>query len=313
MANLMYLANLECIAAVGGWAIGLWGVVNGQGAILQYLYFFAWYPYILFLDGLLYRLKGKSWLLDRPRDFLKMWFWSTTVWLVFEALNLVLKNWGYMEVVPVGWIRWSGYALAFATVLPGVLLTAEVLDALGVFRDVKGRAFSLGPWQPVSLVVGVALLVLPLVWPNYTFPLIWGAFFFLLDPWCDLMGGASLIARFAAGERRQHLLLLVAGLICGAWWESWNWFAISKWVYTLPVLNCFKVFEMPLPGYLGFPPFALECAVMYNFMQALDERVLTSPDRRRNAWLAQVAFWLVMFAAMDAWTVISWQQLAVGS
>jgi hypothetical protein len=310
MVNFTYLANLEIIIALAGWAVGLWGMVSAREAILQYLYFFAWYPYIIFLDGLLYRLKGRSWLLNRPRDFGKLLVWSVTVWLVFEALNLVLKNWGYMAVVPVGWLRWSGYALAFATVLPGVLLTAEVLEALGVFQDVKGRAFNLGPWQPVSLMVGVGLLVFPLVWPHYTFPLVWGVFFFLLEPFCDLMGGPSLIMRFAAGERRQFLNLLAAGLVCGVWWEAWNWFATSKWVYTLPVLNCFKVFEMPLPGYLGFLPFALECAVMYNFMQALDERVLTTPKLRRNAWLVQAAFWLVMFAALDAWTVISYQGVA---
>jgi hypothetical protein len=311
MINLKHLANLEISAALAGWTLGLWGIVSGRAEILQFLYFFAWYPFIIFLDGLLSHLQGKSWLLGRPREFLKMLFWSTTVWLVFEGLNLVLKNWGYVGVVPTWWVRWGGYTLAFATVLPGVLLTAEVMEALKVFRDVKGRAFNLGPWQPVSLMVGVAMLAFPLVWPNYTFPLIWGATFFLLDPLCELMGGPSLIARFAAGERRQFLNLLTAGLICGVWWESWNWFAISKWVYTLPVLNCFKVFEMPLPGYLGFAPFALECAVMYNFMKALNERVFTTPARRRNAWLVQLAFWLVMFAAMDAWTVISYQQLAI--
>jgi hypothetical protein len=79
------------------------------------------------------------------------------------------------------------------------------------------------------------------------------------------------------------------------------------------VLNCLKVFEMPLPGYLGFPPFALECAVMYNFIKSLDEQVLTTPQQRRNAWLVQGVFWLLMFAAMDAWTVISYQQLAGGN
>jgi hypothetical protein len=306
MANLALLANLEFIAALSVWAIGLWGIINGREGILQYLYFFAWYPYIIFLDGLLFRLRGNSWLLDRPRDFLKLFFWSTTMWLVFEALNLVLKNWGYVGVIPIWWVRWSGYALAFATVLPGVLLISEVMDALGAFKGIKGRPFNPGRWQPGSLVIGVAMLVFPLVWPNYTFPLVWGAFFFLLDPLSDLMGGASLITRFAAGERRQHLNLLAAGLICGIWWEAWNWFATTRWVYTLPVLNCLKVFEMPLPGYLGFPPFALECAVMYNFLKVLDERVLITPGQQRNAWLVQGAFWLLMFAAMDAWTVISY-------
>jgi hypothetical protein len=64
---------------------------------------------------------------------------------------------------------------------------------------------------------------------------------------------------------------------------------------------------MPVLGFLGFPPFALECAVMYNFLTALDDRVLTTPARRRYAYGAHVAFWIMMFAAIDAWTVISYQ------
>ncbi len=307
MRNVKHLANLEISLALAGWAVGLGGIIAGKTAILQYLYFFAWYPYIVFLDGLLGRWRGESWLASQPRRSLQMFFWSTTVWLIFEALNLALKNWGYVAVAPLWWLRWGGYALAFATVLPGVLLTAQVLEAVGAFKGAKGRPLRLGNWQPVSLCLGVALLVLPLVWPRYAFALVWGAFIFLLDPFCDLLGGDSLIRRFAQGERRESLCLLAAGLICGLWWESWNWFAITKWVYTLPVLNFAKVFEMPVLGYLGFAPFALECAVMYNFLTVLDERVLTTPRRRRNAWLVQVAFWLVMFAAMDAWTVISYQ------
>ena len=187
-------------------------------------------------------------------------------------------------------------------------MTAQVLDALGAWKNLRGQPFNPGPWQPVSLLVGVAFLVLPLIFPRYCFPLVWGAMFFLLDPICDLLGGDSLIARFLAGERRKHLCLLAAGLMCGLWWEAWNYFAITKWVYTLPVLNGWKVFEMPLPGFLGFPPFALECAVMYNFLTALDKRVLTTPRRRRFSYVVQLAFWIIMFAAMDAWTVISYQK-----
>jgi hypothetical protein len=33
-----------------------------------------------------------------------------------------------------------------------------------------------------------------------------------------------------------------------------------------------KIFEMPLPGYLGFPPFALECFTMYVFVRSLFRR-----------------------------------------
>jgi hypothetical protein len=307
MRNLKYLANMEICLALVGWAIGLGGIITGQPAILRFLYFFAWYPLVAFLDGLLFHLRGESWLGDQPQDFFKMFFWSTTIWLIFEAFNLGLKNWGYVEVIPVGWIRWSGYALAFATVLPGVLLTAQVLEALGAFKEVKGRPVSLGAWQPLSLLVGTALLILPLILPRHAFPLIWLAFIFLLDPFCDLLGAPSLLGRLAQGERRQPLCLLAAGLICGLWWESWNWFAVTKWVYIFPVYNFAKIFEMPLLGYLGFLPFALECYVMYNFMKALEARVFTTPRRRVWAYATQIAFWLLIFAAMDACTVISYQ------
>jgi hypothetical protein len=307
MKHFRYLANLEIALALAGWAVGLWGLAQGEKFILPYLYFFAWYPAIAFLDGLLFRLRGRSWLLTQPRRFLRMCFWSVTVWLSFEAFNLVLKNWGYVGMEPALWVRWAGYALAFATVLPGVLLTAQVLDALGAFRHLKARPFNPGAWQPASLLVGVALLILPLTFPRYAFPLIWVAMFFLLDPFCWLLGGPSLIARFIQGERREHVCLLAAGLVCGLWWEAWNYFAIARWVYTLPVLGFAKVFEMPVLGFLGFPPFALECAVMYNFLTALDERVLTTPARRRYAYAVHVAFWIVMFAAIDAATVLSYQ------
>jgi hypothetical protein len=34
-----------------------------------------------------------------------------------------------------------------------------------------------------------------------------------------------------------------------------------------------KIFEMPLVGYLGFPPFALECFVMYEYLGTLRRRL----------------------------------------
>lgn len=302
------LAHGQILLALALWGLGLSGAALGQPQVLQWLFFFAWYPLILFLDGLLYRLRGDSWLLSRPRDLARMAFWSVSIWLVFEAFNLILKNWGYVGVIANPWLRWPGYGLAFATVLPGVLLGAEAFSALGAWRGRRGRPVKLPfAWEPPALLLGTACLVLPLVWPNYFFPLVWGAGFFLLDPFVHLLGGRSLIQAWLLGERREHLCLLAAGLCCGLWWEAWNYPATAKWVYTLPVLNFAKLFEMPLLGYLGFLPFALECAVMYNFMMVLDERVLVTARRCRYAVVVQVVFWMIMFAAMDNWTVLSFQ------
>jgi len=301
-------AHGEIFLALALWGVGLAGAILGNPAIRQWLFFFAWYPLLLFLDGLLYRLRGNSWLLDRPRDLVRMAFWSVSAWLVFEALNLALKNWGYLGVIANPFIRWPGYALAFATVLPGILLGAEILAALGAWRSSQGRPGQLAwDWEPAALLLGVVCLVLPLIWPEDFFPLVWVATFFLLDPWVKLLGGRSLIQAWLEGERREHLCLLTAGLLCGLWWEAWNYPAAAKWVYTLPVLNFGRVFEMPVLGYLGFAPFALECAVMYNFMKVLEERVLLTPKSRGWAYLIQLAFWMVMFAAIDAGTVISFR------
>jgi len=302
-----YLALLLIATPLLIWAVALWGALQGRESYASWLYFFAWWPYILLLEGWLYLLEGRFWLLARPREFLRICGWSVTFWLVFEALNLVLHNWRYAGMLPRWWLRWPGYALAFATVLPGILLTARVLTALGAWKGARGRSRNWTAWPPLSLILGVLCLILPLYLPRYAFPLIWLAFFFILDPVNTFMGGKSLTRRWLAGERQETFCLLAAGLICGIWWEAWNYPALSKWVYVLPVLNFGKIFEMPVLGYLGFLPFALEAAVMYNFGKALEDRVLTSPGRRRLAWLVQLAFWLVMFAALDAWTVISYQ------
>jgi hypothetical protein len=68
------------------------------------------------------------------------------------------------------------------------------------------------------------------------------------------------------GDPSKFLLLLTAGLACGLFWEFWNFWARSKWVYTVPFFDELKGFEMPFLGFLGFPPFAVECYVIYNFI-----------------------------------------------
>jgi len=300
------LPTLQIILAVVVWFVAIWGRLLGAEPYVTWLYFFAWWPLVLFLDGVLGRLTGKSLLWERPWDLLRMLFFSVTVWLVFEVFNLWLLNWRYAGVESRLLLRWPGYALAFATVLPGVLLAAQVLSALGVGANLRGPRRRLGHWQPMFFLVGVACLVLPFLAPYYAFPLVWGSLFFLLDPLLDMLTGDSLTRRFLSGERQGTLCLLLAGLACGVWWEMWNFPSSAKWVYTLPVLNFGKIFEMPFLGFIGFLPFALECRVTYDFLKLMD-RKLTGTPYRLYFYLGQLAFWLVMFWALDMRTVVSFQ------
>jgi len=72
--------------------------------------------------------------------------------------------------------------------------------------------------------------------------------------------------------------LLASGLVCGVLWEFWNYWAIAKWTYTVPFFGNVKIFEMPVLGFLGFPPFAVECWVMYIFLRSLLQTVAPEND-----------------------------------
>jgi hypothetical protein len=52
-------------------------------------------------------------------------------------------------------------------------------------------------------------------------------------------------------------------------WEFLNAFARIRWIYTVPFFEDLKAFEMPVPGFLGFLPFALECTVLYALLVGL--------------------------------------------
>jgi hypothetical protein len=173
-------------------------------------------------------------------------------------------------VSPEEWGRWLGTFLSFATVLPAIFLAAELLSALGLFAglDTSRRGRRIPPWLPASLaILGLASLALPLLWPRYFYPLVWGGLIFLLDPINRRLGGRSLLGEWEQGRLRTPVLFLGGGAVCGLLWESLNYWARVKWIYTVPFFEELKLFEMPLLGFLGFPPFALQCWI---FVQTLD-------------------------------------------
>jgi hypothetical protein len=71
-----------------------------------------------------------------------------------------------------------------------------------------------------------------------------------------------LFADAGRGDWRRVGLLALAALICGFFREMWNFHSLAKWIYAVPCVNRFHLFEMPLLGYAGYIPFGLECAVV---------------------------------------------------
>jgi len=236
----------------------------GVGWVRTWFYQLAWWGYILTLDGLIQARTKNSLLRDRRGAFWLMAFASATFWFGWEMVNLRLNNWHYVGVTPEMLPRWLGAFAAFATVLPGVLITYELLGVWGLNWGAGVRPFPLNaPWKPWFIAIGSIMFALPLISPRLFFPLVWGGLIFLLEPVNFRRGAKSLMRFWQNGDLSPFIRLLLAGLICGVVWESFNFMAQARWQYTIPYLDRPKVFAMPLAGYLGFPPFAVECYVFF--------------------------------------------------
>jgi predicted flap endonuclease-1-like 5' DNA nuclease len=271
-------------------------------------YHLAWWSYIVAADDVNRRVSGRSLLRDRPWHFLWLAGVSVLWWTLFELVNLRLGNWYYVMSLPGTPLRWAAGVIAFASVLPGIVETLELVESLGLLRSLPVRPLAWSPAKEGAVIaLGAASLLLPLVWPDTFFPLTWGSLVFLVEPWNRRHARRSFLRDLEAGEAGPLCRTLVAGLICGALWEAWNFWARTKWMYTVPGFEGLKVFEMPLAGFLGFPPFAVESVVFLRWLGGWRDRL--SPARVRAARLAALVLGPVavlgMFAAVDSVVVDS--------
>jgi uncharacterized protein DUF4332 len=284
------------------------GLVLLVEPVPTWYYHLAWWSYIAGVDGLNRHLSGRSLLRDRPWHFAWLAGVSVLWWVLFELVNLRLGNWYYVMSPDSRAVRWTGGVIAFGSVLPGILETVELLENLGLPRSVRVRPLAWSPGKETAVIgLGLASLVLPLLWPHTFFPLTWGSLVFLLEPWNRRHARRSFLRDLESGEAGPFCRTLLAGLVCGALWETWNFWARTKWVYTVPGFEGMKVFEMPLAGFLGFPPFAVECLVMLRFLGGLRDRLSLSAVRVARALAVGLGplavlgmFWVVDPVVVDS-------------
>ncbi len=331
---------------VGALVLGIstWGMLAGAEPFATWYYPLAWYSVLVAGDGLHGLLTRRFVLLDRPRFALSLAAWSVPFWLLFELFNFRLANWYYVLVPDDPIARWTGISLSFATVLPAILLSERLLAAAGLGPPRLAQEAGDGPPKrsgeaedgpgdprggrrlrvtPKLLrglqAAGVAMLLLPMVWPHYFFPLVWGFLTLLVDPWVYRRApGRSLLGDLEAGRPGRVVRLLLGGLAIGFLWELFNLAARGKWIYTVPGLEELKLFEMPLLGFLGFPVFALEGFVAYQGLVLLewaaDDAVLRGSRTRAGLGrprLVIVALLAVVFSAavlrgMERRTIVSY-------
>ncbi len=279
ISKLMMILGLMTVV------FAFWGTIRYTIPFNAQTYPLAWYGLIMFLDRHLWLRWNEGLILKRPREFAVLLFWSAIFWFFFELWNLRLQDWYFVGVPPDGlWPHVEAY-LDFATVLPGMFLVYRLLCHLKIPSHVKTK-FALKGWtHKASLVVGIVMLILPLVFPDYFFPLVWGAFAFLLEPLCAKFGARSLLMDGKKGEWTTFVRLLLAGIICGGYWELSNFWSLEKWIYTVPFFSEGKFFEMPYLGFIGFPPFCVQCFVMTNALYLLRGGLHWDPEAPRPYFL----------------------------
>ena len=246
------------------------------GMRTAYLFFPLWLGYILVVDALVERRLGNSFWTRSRKDFILLFVASTPVWWLFEAINSRTQNWEYLG--SNRFTRFEYYLLCticFSTVMPAVFETAELARTFG-WMEKSAAGPRIPPTRRVCaglLLSGLAMLAMALLWPKYFYAFVWISLLLILEPTNRRLGRQNFLDRLQHGDWRPVISLSIGALICGFFWEMWNYYSWPKWIYHTPGAQFLHVFEMPLLGYGGYVPFGLELYSMKNFLWSRGPRL----------------------------------------
>lgn len=227
-----------------------------------------WVGYIFVTNGLTYRQTGRCMLRNQPGYLFSLFVLSAFFWWYFEYLNRFVQNWHYIGIGDLSRIKYFLFAtLPFSTVLPAVLSTQEFLSTMprisaGLDRFIKIDPTHARVWALVTLCVFSIGLTVIGIWPDYLFPLVWITPLFMVTAFQAIRGKRALFSGVTTGDWQRLYRLSMSALICGFFWELWNYHSYAKWIYTIPFVERYKIFEMPLLGYAGYLPFGPTCALV---------------------------------------------------
>jgi hypothetical protein len=255
------------IVMLAGWVLA-WTRLPWFKPLQEHTFCIPWAGYILYVNALCKKRSTRSLLTDTPGKFAILFPASALFWWFFEYLNRFVQNWYYVQVGDFGP---AGYALlasmAFSTVLPAVLSTHRLLLTFPMFNTgLTGRpSVHLPPGRMpavAALLAAGAGLTLMGKYPDYLYPLVWFAPLLIIVSLQSLWGRATLLTDLQEGDWRLIIPPACAALICGFFWEMWNFYSLTRWEYAIPFVDRYHIFAMPLLGYGGYLPFGLECVVI---------------------------------------------------
>ncbi len=239
------------------------------GPRTHWSFFPLWLGYCLTVDALVVSRTGTSLFARGRLRYMGLFLVSAPAWWLFEAINLRTQNWVYLgadSFRPFAYAFWT--TLSFATVLPAVFESAELMASFAwVGRLPRGPRLQPTPAATGTFfVAGLLTLGLLLAWPGWFFPFAWLSMFFILEPINIWLGNRNLAEWTSKPDWRPVYVLWLGVLVTAFFWELWNFHSFPKWIYHVPWGDGPRLFEMPLLGYGGYLPFALELYALYHFV-----------------------------------------------
>ena len=252
----------------GGWWVLAWARFPWFEPLQLYTFFPLWIGFIVAVNAAIEQRTGTCLLRRAPRRWLALFAISAVCWWGFEWLNRFARNWHYLNAEEFGALGYLVHAtVCFSTVLPAVAAVAEWLASFDGWeaRVASGPAWSWLPRRGTALALalfGAASLFATGWWPEWFYPALWVSPLALLLAAPALLRRSGLANEIGRGDWRRAATWMIAALMCGFFWELWNWHSLAKWIYTVPGVERWHLFEMPALGYAGYLPFGLECLLV---------------------------------------------------
>ena len=255
------------------WIIA-WSRFPWMGELQAHTFTPLWISFILVANAFLHRKTGRCPLVSKTREFLLLFPASAFFWWSFEYLNRFLGNWTYTGGRDFSSIEYIVFAtLPFSTVLPAVLTIRELIFSSPRFDAAFRNWRPVSPTRPQAAALALAALLVSCFGlvaigfiPDIVFPLVWVAPPLLLLSFSAFLGRPQALSPIAKGDWRCFVASSFAALFCGLFWEMWNNGSAMIWVYEIPYVDAFDIFEMPLLGYAGYLPFGILCAQIGNLI-----------------------------------------------
>ena len=257
--------TLALLAGGLSWVLA-WTRFSWFAPLQPHTFVLLWLSYIATVNALTLRRTGRCMLTHRPAHLGALSGASAVFWWFFEYLNRFVENWYYTGTAYGAWTYTLLATASFATVLPAVLGTRDWLASFDLFRRGWQGWPALHVAHPrllaaASLASAAAALAAIPVLPDLLFALLWVAPLIVVASIQTLCGRPHVLGEAARGNWAPLVTAAAAALVCGFFWEMWNAGSLVGWTYSVPYVQRFEVFAMPILGYAGYLPFGLECAV----------------------------------------------------